>query len=157
MTDQTGTFQRVGVAEAARRLGVSVSSVRRMIRSGRLESQRVLRPQGSVLLVTLPTDGEDAPPDTPSRPHPSGGAARTNASPAGQLAAWSETFLVPLVAALERSQEIVRDQAETIGALRAELAAARAAHSAVRANLTRYWPGVAVGAVLVAVVVLLAR
>jgi len=55
-------------------------------------------------------------------------------SPAEQLAAWSETFLVPLVAALERSQATVNSQAETIGRQSAELEAARARISTLEAS-----------------------
>jgi len=52
-------------------------------------------------------------------------AAETNgevrSSPAGQLAAWSETFLVPLVAALERQVERVAQLERENGRQAAEL------------------------------------
>ena len=50
------TSQRVTVAEAAAILGVSVVTIRRMIKRGQLEGERVIRPQGSAYLVTLPAD-----------------------------------------------------------------------------------------------------
>jgi transposase len=41
------TSHRVAVADAAAILGVSIVTVRRMIKRGQLEAERVLRPQGS--------------------------------------------------------------------------------------------------------------
>src|SRR3954447_11088056 len=67
-TASTGhvTSQQVTVAEAAAILGVSVVTVRRMIKRGQLEAQRVIRPQGSAYVVTVPMHGtgnaQDAPP-----------------------------------------------------------------------------------------------
>jgi excisionase family DNA binding protein len=120
MEEQPATLQGVTVAEAAAILGVSTTTIRRMLKRGQLEGERVHRPQGTAFVVTLPTDAAHAAEDAAPTRQVAGAPPRGNASPAGQLAAWSETFLVPLVAALERSQATVRDQAETIGELRAE-------------------------------------
>ena len=66
---EPGTSQRVTVAEAAAILGVSVVTVRRMIRRGQLEGERVVRPQGSAYAVTLPADATGAAEDgTPTGP-----------------------------------------------------------------------------------------
>jgi excisionase family DNA binding protein len=48
MTEQGVTYQQVTVSEAATILGVSVMTVRRMIKRGQLEGERVHRPQVSV-------------------------------------------------------------------------------------------------------------
>src|SRR3954469_4966598 len=102
MDEQSATLQAVTVAEAATILGVSTATVRRMVKRGQLEGQRVIRPQGSAFVIMLPGDAagvtEDA---TPTRQEP-GVTPRDNASAGAQLAAWSETFMLPLVAALER-------------------------------------------------------
>ena len=115
MSEQPATSQRVTAAEAAAILGVSTTTIRRMVKRGELEGERVHRPQGTAFVVTLPADAPHAAGNAAPTRQAGGGVARGNAAPGGQLAAWSETFLVPLVAALERSQETIRDQAETIG------------------------------------------
>jgi excisionase family DNA binding protein len=137
MTQRDVTFQQVTVSEAAAILGVSTQTVRRMVKRGQLEGQRVIRPQGTAFVVTLPGEPMDATDDATVTPHATGNMERDNATPAGQRATWSETFLVPLVAALERSQAIVRDQAETIGRLTAQLESEKRSHSPVAPDLTR--------------------
>jgi excisionase family DNA binding protein len=47
MTEQPATLQGVTVAEAAAILGVSTATIRRMVKRGQLEGQRVVRPQGT--------------------------------------------------------------------------------------------------------------
>jgi excisionase family DNA binding protein len=134
MSEQPATLQGVTVAEAASILGVSTATVRRMVKRGQLEGQRVIRPQGSAFLVMLPGDASGVTEDAATTRHGAGVTPRDNASPGAQLAAWSETFMLPLVAALERSQATVREQAETIGTLRSERDAARAENEALRAS-----------------------
>ena len=90
------TSQRVAVAAAAAILGVSVVTVRQMIKRGQLEAERVLRPQGSAYLVTLPASLGDGTGDRP---------------PTELLAAWSTAILAPLVAELAESRRAVRRSA----------------------------------------------
>jgi len=123
MDEQPATLQGVTVAEAAAILGVSTATVRRMVKRGQLEGTRVHRPQGTAFVITMPVDAAGDTQDATDTRQEAGVTPRGNASPSEQLAAWSETFLVPLVAALERSQATVREQAERIGELRATVAA----------------------------------
>ena len=59
-------YEPITVAEAASRLKVSESTVRRMIRDGKLQAEREMRPQGEIVRVLwpAPTDAPmaDAPP-----------------------------------------------------------------------------------------------
>jgi len=48
------TTRQVSVSEASRELGISPETVRRWIKSGRLQADRAIRPQGTVWLITLP-------------------------------------------------------------------------------------------------------
>ncbi len=48
------TTRQVSVSEASRELGISPETVRRWIKSGRLQAERAIRPQGAVWLVALP-------------------------------------------------------------------------------------------------------
>jgi excisionase family DNA binding protein len=113
------TSQRVTVAEAASILGVSVVTIRRMIRRGRLEAERVHRPQGSAYLVTLPVEGTG---DRTATEQAAQNVSRTQGTPADMMAVWSETFLAPIMAELAASRETIARQAETIGQLRQRLA-----------------------------------
>jgi hypothetical protein len=143
-----GTFQGTSLPEAARMLGVSPSSIRRMIRDGRLEARRVLRPQGYAWEVSIPA-GSGAP---SAEPHHTPGPERFN--PPGErpaptkpeaagawLAPVLTPILAPLVAELTASRLANEQKAETIGQLRerldyvtAELDALRASHSPVAAT-----------------------
>jgi excisionase family DNA binding protein len=149
-------YQRLTVAEAAAELGVSRMTVRRMIQRGQLEAERVHRPQGSLYVVRLPVDGTDQ--GTPTAQVP-GHRARHNGTaqgaPAGQLAAWSETFLLPLVQTIERQaeriEELARENgrqaaeleraASTVVALSKENEALRVSHSPVAGQETASPPG----------------
>ena len=117
------TSQRITVAEAAAVLGVSVVTVRRMIRRGQLEGERVIRPQGSAYLVTLPVDATGAAEDGTPTGQPVQDVSRANGTPAALMAAWSETFLAPLVARMAEQETTIRDQAEQLGRQGAELEA----------------------------------
>src|SRR5690348_12051042 len=48
------TARQVSVSEASRELCISPETVRRRIKSGRLQGERSIRPQGAMWLVTLP-------------------------------------------------------------------------------------------------------
>lgn len=166
MTQQDVTFQQVTVSEAADILGVSTQTVRRMLKRGQLEGQRVHRPQGTAFVVTLPVeatgDTQDATVTQQSPPN----VSRSNATPSEQMATLAAAFLTPVLAPLvaeitasrqagERKDDIIRVQAETIGELRATVATLEArtaaqtveppteSTGALQAFLTRWWPLVA--------------
>jgi excisionase family DNA binding protein len=121
MTARAATSQRLTVAEAAAALGVSRMTVRRMIQRGQLEAERVHRPQGTAFVVAPPVDGTDQ--DTPTA-RPARHMGRPNGTGQGAvpelMAAWSETFLGPIMARVAEQEATIRGQAEMIGELRAE-------------------------------------
>ena len=126
MVDSSGTFQLVTLAEAARVLTVSESTVRRLVKAGRLEAQRVERPQGYTYLVKVPapaTDQADQPPNQIA-------VEGSTLSQPPALAAWMSSVLEPLVTELSVSRQQLVAQAEQIGTLRAERDAARQALAA---------------------------
>jgi len=167
-----GGFQAVTLPEASRLLGVSESTVRRMIKAGKLEADRVERSQGHLWLIKLPS------PSASAAGHPPTVATVEGANPPGPeaLAAWSAAVLAPLVARMGEQEGVIRDQAEQLGRLgerldhvTTELGRARAEIQALRAPtapespepareapaptwrlLTRLWP-LGAGAVLIAV------
>ena len=110
-------YHRVTVAEAAAILGVTVVTVRRMIKRGQLEGERVIRPQGSAYLVTLPVDGTGAERVAESTEHAAQNMSRTDGTPGALMAVWSETLLSPLVARMAEQEATIRGQAEMIGSL----------------------------------------
>ena len=113
----------VPVAEAARILGLSPTTIRRRIDAGELEAERVVRPQGTAFLVKVP----DAPPradEAPGTPQDAPGTHHQEPAGTDGLAA----ILLPLVAeqaalrqTVERQAERLEAQAETIGRQGAEL------------------------------------
>lgn len=152
MQDATAhpTTRQVSVAEAARELGISPETVRRWIKSGRLEARRAIRPQGTVWEVSLPvTTPRGVPPVTPVIGH--GEASLSEPGHATPAAAWhplpplahhttDATVLVASIARLivelaevrvisDRRADQLVSQAETIGQLRAEVAALKAAQA----------------------------
>jgi excisionase family DNA binding protein len=144
MSDRTETYQRVSVPEAAAILGVSVATVRRMIRAGRLHAERVERPQGIAYVVLLPPDAGQR----SARDQQLGASARANRSgpdPAAEaLISLVRTAIAgvlgPLVAQLdahrlmvEHAQGQITWQAELIGRLTAERDAALAELAALKA------------------------
>ena len=135
MTEQGATSQRLTVAEAAAALGVSRMTVRRMIQRGQLEAERVHRPQGTAFMVALPGDDTDQGTPTAQPARHTGRPNGTGPGAASELmAAWSETFLGPLVARMAEQETTIREQAETIGTLRAENTALRASQPPQGAN-----------------------
>jgi excisionase family DNA binding protein len=130
MTDQGETFQRVSVAEAAAILGVSVATVRRRIRAGELEAETVLRPQGSAFVVRLPVQASAGVSDAyDSRQEPRD-TMRTEASPEQAMLhlvqAAVTPILAPVMARMAEQEATIRQQAETIGELRASYRALEA-------------------------------
>src|SRR4051812_12475242 len=82
VSTQVDSLPGVSIADAAAQLGVSVHAVRRMVRSGRLASTRVARPQGWVVRVLL--EGHHvAPPSAPGSALPPPRSARSQVAPPG--------------------------------------------------------------------------
>ena len=118
----------VSVAETARILGISKSSVKRRIAAGQLDAEQLQRPQGVEYRVRIQRDVPIPPRDDPpsstdsldlERPAPPSGTTRDN--PAAITAA-----VAPLLERLAVADTIIaghtvtiREQAETIGTLRA--------------------------------------
>jgi len=129
------------VAEAAELRGVSVVTIRRMIKRGELEAQKVIRPQGSAYLVTLPEDGTGNGGDAPPTEQPAQNMSRTQGTPADQMMVLIETTITtavetaitPLVAELAVSRQTIQAQAEAIGRVTAERDAAQTAHESILA------------------------
>jgi len=136
MSDQPETSQRVSVPEAAELLGVSVATVRRRIRSGQLRADVVHRPQGIAYVVVLGSDHDEQ----SASDQQVGITAPLNQSPSDAMATWSASVLAPVVAALERSQAIVREQAEAIGELRATVASLEAQNATLTALTSTQTP-----------------
>ncbi len=110
------TYQRVTVREAAELLGVSGATIRRMIRDGRLEGERVIRPQGTAFLVRVPLDASVGIGNASSTDHAAHVMARDNASSAdAMMAAWSRAVVEPLTRLIEDQQRQLVERAETIG------------------------------------------
>jgi hypothetical protein len=123
------THRFVPVSEAVRMLGLSATTIRRKIDAGELEAERVARPQGTAFLVKVPGDEPSRAGDALQTPQEAPGTRQDAPGRADSLAA----VLVPLVAQIdalrqtvERQADQLVSQAETIGQLRAELAAERA-------------------------------
>jgi len=146
MSDQAETYQRVSVPEAAAILGVSLATVRRMIRAGRLQAERVERPQGIAYVVLLPPDGGHRS-GTDQQVGTSARANQSSSDPAAEaLVSLVRTTIAgvlgPLVAQLdahrlmvEHAQGQITWQAEMIGRLTAERDAARAELAALKVAL----------------------
>jgi excisionase family DNA binding protein len=106
----TGTYDLVTVKQAAERLGCSVQTVRRLIRSGRLRADLVARPQGSAWRVMLPVD-QDAPADH---------VVQTGAS-LERATIRDVPGITEIVAELAAARLMIAQQAERLGFLQAEL------------------------------------
>jgi excisionase family DNA binding protein len=171
----------ITVEQAAAVLGVSVTTVKRRIRAGTLQAEQARRPQGTVWLVYLPAAATLAAEERP--PAASVAATAPTTSPAADamvslIQTTISTVLGPLVAELAATRQdgtrkdvIIREQAETIGELRATVATleARTAVQTVvvpteppvtwRWLWARWWPLLAtvVVAIVVAVAVLWPR
>jgi len=129
MADSSDSFQLVSVAEACRILNLSDSTVRRLLRAGRLEAEKVQRAQGHVWLVKVPAPTGTLSDDPPRQigvadGHPPGPPA---------LAAWMSSVLEPMMAELSVTRHQLVSQAETIGRVTAERDAAQTAHASILA------------------------
>jgi excisionase family DNA binding protein len=125
----------VSVAEAARVLGVSKSTVKRRIAAGQLDAEQLCRAQGVEYRVRIQRDVPVPPRDDPGRPAERSDSERqapstgtTRGDPAAISAAVAPLLerLVVADAVIAGHTATIREQAETIGALRAELGTAHA-------------------------------
>ena len=143
----------LSVQDAAAVLGISISGVRRGLKSGRLQGQRQSTPQGHVWLVEVPDDqvvnsrspgrrvAGDRRPDSRvvnDQPDPpQDGAASPQMANLTQraedMAVYSHRLLEPYVAQIAA-------QAERIGHLEAELEQARAQAAPQTQNAAPMWP-----------------
>jgi excisionase family DNA binding protein len=125
----------LSIQEAAVMLGVSPNTVRRWCSTGRLRSERVARPQGETIRVYLDGDvpgtfrgtsqasPEQVPPDVPPRYL---SQVPTEIQRAEALAEYARKLLEPVVAELGEARRQIAEQAEELGRVKSELAAARA-------------------------------
>lgn len=120
------------IKEAAEQLHVSVNTIRRWIREGKLQTERQSRPQGYTLLVHLPIEGQvltDGPTQTGAQIDAQAGVheaptqhvpneqvpALTEYGRAEAMATYSAKLLEPLVARLAEQEQIIRQLAEEKG------------------------------------------
>ena len=133
----------MSVQEAATALDVSVNTIRRWIKDGRIPHEKLTTPAGFAYRVY---PQRVAPTGTP-REVPLIGTPREvpalapDIQRAEAMASYSRSLLEPLVARLAEQEQIIREQAEDLGRLRAELEHARVAptarhQTATAANLT---------------------
>ena len=154
------TSEYVTIAEAAERLGISKSAVRRRLHAGQLFGRQEERPQGHVWLIALPADPSTNHTNGVTH-HPENGAARAATSrnvPEGTATFRQVPREVPAAAAaggspggtaLQRAQEMavyseqllapyvrkIEAQAERIGRLEERAEHLQAERDAARAEL----------------------
>lgn len=73
-------MERITTAEAARRLGVSPTQVRRLVAAGKYTAETEQRPQGKRLIILWPAE-EDAPQDATDTQHHAPEVATEDATP----------------------------------------------------------------------------
>jgi excisionase family DNA binding protein len=128
--DAPRTHRFVPVAQAARILGLSPTTIRRKIDAGELEAERVVRPQGTAFLVRVASDEPLRTEETPATPQDVPGTNQDAPAGTEQLA----TVVIPLIAQIDglrqtvdRQADTIRDQAERLGRQGAELERATSA------------------------------
>jgi excisionase family DNA binding protein len=147
-TSTEDTSPPVGIQEAAARLGVSVNTVRRWVKDGRLRSERMPRPQGYTVVVHLSNgetdDHQQVPPHVPTQevPHQGDGLARAEA-----MIAYNRQLLEPVMQHVEqlpiRLEALARDNGDLAAenrVLRAALAERPAAEPSRRPRWA-FWRG----------------
>ena len=126
----------VSIDQAAAALNVSPSTVRRWVKEGRLPADRVATPQGHVFRVHLPAEGTETPATEASKVGSAAPSTAPVVAPSAEraeaMAAYNAALVAPLVAELAQTRvrmleqaDRIADQAEQIGALRAQLEQAR--------------------------------
>jgi len=120
-------YEWIGTREAAARLGVSPSTIERMIRKGEVTAERVERPGGSRLLVRF---------DRPQEPHraTSGDAGPIESDATSQARQATSDALTGLLAA---SAVTIDRQAQQIADLSERMGRAEAERDMLRAELER--------------------
>lgn len=136
----------ITVEQAAAVLGVSVTTVKRRIRTGALRGEQAQRPQGTVWLVYLDPAATPAVEERPPAASVAATAAATTPAAEAMVSLIQTTIatvLGPLVGqidaqrqTIERQADQLVTQAELIGQLRAELESERRAHSPGASILT---------------------
>ena len=143
MTQQPVTFQQVTVSEAAGILGVSTQTVRRMIRRGQLEGERVHRAQGSayVIRIVTPNVAGDTGATVTQQPAPdvSRSIAPDQPAPAADamvslIQTTIGTVLGPLVGQVDAFRQTVERQTEALRTLERENGELRAENRALLAS-----------------------
>lgn len=147
--------ERLTTAQAAHRLGVSQTQIRRLVASGRLRAEMVERPQGTRLFVLWDTPDETPErslPDAPSTPQATRQdapeVATEDATPRASAAtdvAWLQERLEQAETERAELRRMLNLEQQTVAALRADLAAAHATLRALDAPGTRQgtplgWP-----------------
>jgi len=113
----------VSVQEAATALGVSVNTIRRWIKDGRIPHEKLTTPAGFAYRVYP----QRVPPTGTRREVPLMGtpwevpALAPDLQRAEAMASYSRALLEPLVARLAEQEQIIREQALELGRLHAEL------------------------------------
>jgi excisionase family DNA binding protein len=108
MSDSHGTYRRASVLEAAALLGVSPTTVRRMVRAGTLQAERVLRPQGHTFVVLVPTSSQPA----ASSSQQVSAAARTEQPRADAMMSLIQTTIAAVLGPLMVEQAALRQAGE---------------------------------------------
>ena len=123
MVSTLRSVERISTAEAARRLGVSQTQVRRQVKAGTLRAETESRPQGTRLVILW-----DAPADTPFTEHDTPSVATNDATLTVRL----EDEVRWLRERLERAEEergelrrMLNLEQQTVAGLRAQLAEPR--------------------------------
>lgn len=140
--DRAGTAQDrpdfITVGEAARRLGVSPTTVKRRIARGTLEAEQLQRPQGFEYRVRL-TTAQPTPHGTVHAPSTAPSDSEEPAPPTvttQDVAAAITAATAPLLAVIERQAGEIAELREDRGRLTAELDILKAAHGPGASHLT---------------------
>jgi predicted transcriptional regulator len=126
MSNQDETYQRISVPDAAKLLGISAAAVRRRIRDGSLQAERVHRPQG-ITYVVLVSSNHSNQDDRSKSNHEKEITARLKQSGTASadvmvslIQTTIATVLGPLVAEQTALRQTVERQADRVAVLERE-------------------------------------